>query len=105
MPGPRIDVRPGHRVAQPALLLVFLTMLLAAVATRLALRLALRVRRVLHTRHFLRTSTARVRGRTAALDPRFPGSAWRAGVDGTLRLRAALDPGFPVDARRTGVDS
>src|SRR6266511_1726823 len=78
----------------------------AAAAARLALllRLTLRLRRVLHTRRVLRVSAARARGRTAALDPRFPVDARRAGVNGALSLRAVLDPRFPVGARRAGVN-
>jgi hypothetical protein len=74
-----------------------------AAAARLALRLTLRLWRVLHTRHFLRASAAGIRGWTGALDPRFPVGARRTGVNRTRFLRAALDPYFPVGARRTGV--
>ena len=108
---------PDQVRCQPRLLLVFLVLLLAAAAALLALplglalrlrlalrarlalrlRLALRARHVLRTRHFWRTSAARIRGRTAALDPRFPVGAWRAGVNRILPLRsAALDPRFPA---------
>src|SRR5438477_235122 len=102
---------PDQVRCQPRLLLVFLVLLLAAAAALLALRLrlataallalrfrlVLRARHVLRTRHFWRTSAARIRGRTAALDPRFPVGAWRAGVNRILPLRsAALDPRFPA---------
>src|SRR5205814_47868 len=72
------------RLAAAALLALRLRLALrlaAAALLALRLRLVLRARHVLRTRRFWRTSAARIRGRAAALDPRFPVGAWRTGVN------------------------